>query len=77
MKVEMIAKSEIEDCLMAERLMHELRVRLSMYHEDAKRQLDRIKYINIVAKQLYVIKQKTGMRLPEDVRKEVMKRMTR
>jgi hypothetical protein len=77
MKVEMIAKSDIEDCLEAERLMHELRLRLHMYKEDQEKQLLRMKYINTVANMLVSIKQKTGMKYPEDIRKEIMKRIVR
>lgn len=77
MKIEAIPKEQIEDCLEVERLMHELRVRLHMYNEDQKMQIERLKYIKTVSDMLLSIKQKTGFKYPEDIRKEINKRIAR
>jgi hypothetical protein len=77
MNIEAIPKDQIEDCLKAEALMRELVVRLTMYKEDQEKQLERLERIKTVCEQLAIIKAKTGFKYPEDIRKEVNKRIDR
>lgn len=74
-KVNTIKVDELEDLMKFARLERDLVVRLTLHKETKEREIQELKKINSVAKQLYVLKEKHHFKTSDELVKAELKRL--